>query len=82
MHTTVSKFLQDFPRMQRAALAGEPVIVHSPQGDLEVRALASAQTEPLPRGESLFGMLKDEILWSADDIDQPTTSDDEWKGSL
>ncbi|MCW1884423.1 hypothetical protein OKA04_06745 [Luteolibacter flavescens] len=75
MKTNVTTLLRDFPKVRRAALAGEEVIVHTRDGDLRITAV--------PRtGESILGSLKDEITFADDDLDQPDGKPTDWKPSL
>ena len=75
MKTNVTTLLRDFPKVRRAAFAGEEVIIETREGDLRLTAV--------PRtGESILGCLKGEITFAADDLDQPTTTDSDWKPSL
>lgn len=56
-------------------MAGEEVIIVTREGNLRLTAVDSC-------GTSILGALKDMVVFSADDIDQPTTTDDEWRPSL
>lgn len=75
MEATVTELLREFPRLRRAALAGEKVIIRSREGDLQ---LMRDTTKPA----SLIGALQGQIVHSADDIDQPATTDADWGASL
>ena len=75
MRTNVSTLLRDFPKVRKAAFAGEEVIIVTRDGNLRLTA------EP-PSGESILGSLKGEITFADDDLDQPTTSESEWNPSL
>jgi hypothetical protein len=75
MKTNVSTLLPEFPKVRRAAMAGEEVIIVTREGNLRLTAVD-------PCGTSVLGALKDMVVFSADDIDQPTTTDDEWRPSL
>ncbi|TVR55626.1 MAG: hypothetical protein EA426_14820 [Spirochaetaceae bacterium] len=75
MKTNVSGLLRDFPRIRRAALAGEEVLVETREGNL----LIVAETPP---SASLYGSMKDEIESSADDLDSPTLPSSEWGAAL
>jgi hypothetical protein len=73
--TNVTTLLRDFPKVRKAAFAGEEVIIETREGDLRLTAV--------PRtGKSILGSLKGEITFVADDIDRPTTSESDWKPSL
>jgi len=75
MEATVTELLRTFPRLRRAAFAGQRVIIKSRNGDLQ---LMRDTTKPT----SLIGALQGQIVHSADDIDRPTTSDADWGSSL
>jgi hypothetical protein len=75
METNVSTLLREFPKVRRAALAGERVIVHTREGDLWITA---AQEE----GQPLLGALRGVVEETADDLDQPTSGEQEWGPSL
>lgn len=75
MRTNVSGLLRDFPRVRRAALAGEQVIVETREGNLIIAA-------EHPPTQCLYGSMRDEILASADDLDQPTLPESAWSPSL
>jgi hypothetical protein len=75
MKTNVSGLLRDFPRVRRAALAGEEVVVETREGNLIIVA------EHPPAGD-LYGSMRDEIDASEDDIDTPTLPASDWNPSL
>jgi hypothetical protein len=75
METNVSTLLREFPKVRRAALSGEDVIVHTREGDLRI-------TADKPKGGSILGCMKGQVLYSDDSLDQPTTTEDEWNASL
>jgi hypothetical protein len=75
MEATVTELLREFPRLRRAALAGERVIIKSKEGDLQL-------TRDTAKPTSLVGAMQGQITHSADDIDQPTTTEADWGGSL
>lgn len=50
MQTNVSELLRNFPKVRRAALAGERVVIHTREGNLIL-------TAEKPAGRSLFGVL-------------------------
>jgi hypothetical protein len=51
------------------------VIIVTRDGNLRLTAVPIS-------GESILGSLKGEITFAADDLDQPTTSEADWKPSL
>jgi hypothetical protein len=71
METNVSTLLREFPKVRRAALSGQSVIIHTRDGDLLLTAAPSSE-------KKLLGCLKGSVMSSADDLDQPTTQDEEW----
>lgn len=75
MEATVTELLREFPRLRRAALAGEKIIIRSREGDLQ---LMRETSQPA----SLVGAMRGQLASSADDIDQPATKDAEWVASL
>ena len=75
MKTNVSTLLREFPKVRRAAMAGEEVIIVTREGNLRLTAEAR-------NGASILGCFKAEIIAVDDDIDQPTTPDTDWKASL
>jgi hypothetical protein len=75
MKTNVTTLLRDFPKVRRAAFAGEEVIIETREGDLRLTAVSRT-------GESILGSLKDEITFADDDLDQPTSPESDWKPSL
>ena len=54
MHTNVSELLRNFPKIRRAALAGERVVIRTREGNLIL-------TAEKPAGHSLFGSLASTI---------------------
>ena len=54
MQTNVSGLLREFPRIRRAALAGDRVIIRTREGNLVL-------TAEKPAGDRLFGALREQI---------------------
>ena len=75
MKTNVSTLLRDFPKIRRAAFAGEEVVVVTRDGNLRITA------EP-PSGESILGSRGGKIRFQDDLLDEPTLPESEWKPSL
>lgn len=75
MKTNVSTLLREFPKVRRAALAGEEVIIVTREGNL----LLTAQP---PGGESILGSARGRIHFADDRIDQPTLPESEWNPGL
>jgi hypothetical protein len=75
METNVSTLLREFPKIRRAALAGERVIVHTREGDLCI-------TAKVDEAKPLLGGLRELIEKTEDDLDRPTRPEQEWDPSL
>jgi len=71
MKTNVSMLLREFPRVRRAALAGERVIIETREGNLVLMAEPPEQTQA-------YGSMRERVLRSDDSIDSPTLPDREW----
>jgi hypothetical protein len=71
MIANVSTLLRDFPRVRRAALSGEDVIIKTREGTLRI-------TADKPTGASVLGRCHDLVIHTDDDIDEPTTSLEDW----
>lgn len=75
METTVSTLLREFPKVRRAALSGETVIIKTREGNLRLSKDESSDRQVL-------GCMKGQLLESADSIVQPTSLDEDWHASL
>ena len=73
MLTNVSTLLREFPKIRRAAVRGERVIIKTREGNLTLEAEKSIS-------EGILGTIKDVIVRSADDLDSLTTEG--WSPSL
>lgn len=71
MEASVTELLRDFPRVKRAALSGEVVIIKSREGNLRL-------TLDLETTGPLVGSLKGLMRQTSDDIDGPTSQESEW----
>lgn len=71
MIANVSTLLREFPKIRRAALSGETVIIQTREGDLQITA---RHEEPKP----LLGALQGMVRFSGDDLDRPALEPDEW----
>jgi len=72
MQTDVRTLLREFPKVRRAALAGERVVIRTREGNL---VLSAEQ----PRRSGLLGKWKGRIrVAEGVDLTGPTTSDSEW----
>lgn len=74
METNVSTLLREFPKVRRAALRGETVIVHTREGDLRITANNSGKPP-------LLGCLAGKMSLTGD-ITEPSTHSDEWTSGL
>lgn len=72
MKTNVSTLLREFPKVRRAALAGEEVIIVTREGNL----LLTAQP---PGGESILGSARGVLHFRDDRLDEPTLPERDWK---
>lgn len=52
-------------------------MVETKEGRLRITADQPTE-KPKASGACLIGSMKDKILWSADDLDTPTLSEEEW----
>jgi hypothetical protein len=75
MKANVSTLLREFPKVRRAALSGEEVIIVTREGNLRI-------TAERPAGRGILGALKGQVLLTADDLDEPTSGEGDWKASL
>jgi len=75
METNVSTLLREFPKVRRAAMAGETVIIKTREGNLRLVA-------DRPSTGSIVGCMKNAVVHSSDDIDRPTSPIDEWDSDL
>lgn len=75
METTVSTLLREFPKVRRAALSGETVIIKTREGNLR---LSKDESSYRP----VLGCMKGQLLGADDGIDHPTSSDEDWHASL
>jgi hypothetical protein len=75
MQTNVSELLRNFPKIRRAALAGERVVIRTREGNLVL-------TAEKPAGNSLFGILKATIDSRRMNEADSGADDKDWKPSL
>ncbi len=75
MRTNVSTLLREFPKVRRAALAGETVIIETREGNLVL-------TAEVPEARPVYGSMSDRIVRSDDDLDRPTLAEDAWVSKL
>lgn len=75
MKTNVSTLLREFPKIRRAALAGDEVIVVTREGNLKITAESAQNT-------SILGISQGDVVFLDDDLDKPTTSQNEWEQNL
>ena len=74
VHTSVTELLRDFPKIRRAVLSGEKVIIRSREGNM---CLTLDHSEPRVLVGALRGLAQTE-----GDLSAPTTTSDEWNPSL
>lgn len=74
MHTTVTELLREFPKVRRAVLSGETVIIQSKQGNMRL-TLDRSDSKPL------VGALRG-LVRTCGDLSNPTTSLEDWTPSL
>ncbi len=67
--------MREFPKVRRAAMAGEEVIFVTREGNLRLTAEARS-------GESILGCRKGLIHFADDRLDEPTLPENEWKPGL
>ena len=75
MQTNVSTLLREFPKVKRAALRGERVVVKTREGNLVI----SAESPP---ERNLLGSMKGTFIETGADITAPTLPETDWKPSL
>jgi hypothetical protein len=71
MIASVSTLLREFPKVRRAVLSGEDVLVKTREGMLRI-------TKDKPAGAGILGRCRGLIASMDDTLDEPTTSPDEW----
>jgi hypothetical protein len=74
MQTTVTELLREFPKVRRAVLSGETVIIRSREGTMR---LTLDHGEDQPRVGALRGLVQ-----TPEDLTAPTTVATEWDASL
>lgn len=75
MQTNVSELLRNFPKIRRAAFAGERVIIQTREGNLIL-------TAEKPAGQSLFGSLGSTIDSKRMTEGDSGADETDWKPSL
>jgi hypothetical protein len=71
----VTELLREFPRVRRAVMAGETVIIKSREGNMRL-------TLDVQNPVSLVGCMKGRIIRTDDDLDRPTTEEKDWEPHL
>ena len=71
MRTNVRTLLREFPRIRRAALAGEEVVIETREGNLKI----TAEKSP---GHEILGSMKNQISYIDDSKVGPTTKNSDW----
>jgi hypothetical protein len=75
MQTNVSTLLREFPKVKRAALQGERVLIQTREGNL----ILSAE---FPPDRALLGSMRGTFSDSGTDLCAPTLPTSAWKPSL
>lgn len=75
MQTNVSGLLREFPRIKRAALAGDRVVIKTREGNLVL-------TAQKPAGDSLFGALRESIQSMGLKPEDSGASPTDWEARL
>jgi hypothetical protein len=75
MRINVSELLRSFPKIRRAALAGERVVIHTREGDLVLVA-------ERPAARSLFGSLSHVIDSGKLTAEESGAREQDWNESL
>ena len=74
MQTTITELLREFPKVRRAVLSGETVIIRSREGNMR---LTLDRSEP----QVLVGALRG-LVRTREDLTAPTTVPEDWNPSL
>ena len=74
MHTTITELLREFPKVKRAVLSGETVIIQSRDGNMR---LTLDRPEPQPLVGGLRGLVS-----THGNLSTPTTEPADWNPSL
>lgn len=73
MKTNVTTLLREFPKIRRAALSGERVVIETREGNLVLEA-------ERPKGNRLLGKWKGAVRTAKGaDLTKPTTEESEWR---
>lgn len=75
MHTNVSELLRNFPKIRRAALAGQRVVIETREGNLVL-------TAEKPNGNTLFGVLAGTIRSQGLEPTDSGADTSDWAASL
>jgi len=75
MESTVTELLREFPRVKRAVLSGETVIIKTRDGNFRL-------TLDSPATGGLLGCMKGLAIRSDNNIDRPTTEPSAWDPKL
>ncbi|MEI6676627.1 MAG: hypothetical protein WCO57_15765 [Verrucomicrobiota bacterium] len=75
MQTNVSTLLREFPRVKRAALRGERVVIKTREGNLVLAAES-------PPERNLLGSMRGTFIETGTDLTTPTLPEPAWKPSL
>ncbi len=75
MQTNVSTLLREFPKVKRAALRGERVVVKTREGNLVILAES-------PPERNLLGSMRGTFIETKADLSAPTLPETAWNPSL
>ena len=75
MQTNVSTLLREFPKVKRAALRGERVVIRTREGNLVLSA-------EFPPDRALLGSMRGTFRDTGTDLSTPTLPASAWKPSL
>ena len=75
MQTNVSTLLREFPKVKRAALRGERVVIKTREGNLVLAAES-------PPERHLLGSMRGTFSETGGDLSTPTLPETDWKPSL
>jgi hypothetical protein len=73
MRIKASVLLRDFPGVRQAVLAGEEVLIETPEGTLRLTR------EETTSASSAWGILRGELVEASEALDEPTTRWEEWE---
>ncbi len=75
METNVTTLLREFPKVKKAALAGERVLIRTREGDLELKVVKKGISDS-------YGSLRGQIDTQNWDPNEPTLAQESWMPKL